>query len=193
MENNFTIYCHISPTGKKYVGITCKKVYYRWSQGYYHNKHLQSSINKHGWNNFQHIILAQNLSKDWACQIEKILIRDWKLQDPNFGYNLSLGGDCSTYGCHFPNRVLSEETKRKISESNKGKSRPMSEETKKKLSAINKGKPSNRKGVHLSVETRKRISLGVRNRMLKRSQSSPEKEFPVIPTLPKGGNFSCNE
>ena len=55
--------------------------------------------------------------------------------------------------------TVSEETKKKLSESGKGKKhRPFSEETKRKMSEAKKGKSSNRKGKHASDETKRRIS-----------------------------------
>ena len=132
MKNNFTVYCHISPSGKKYVGITCKRTDLRWrkgGRGYFSSPHICHAIKKYGWDNFQHIIIAENLSKDWACKIEIDLIRDWKLQDPKFGYNISYGGEV---------HQLLDETKKKISATKKGKA--LSEETRKKISDANKGK-----------------------------------------------------
>ena len=55
--------------------------------------------------------------------------------------------------------TVSEETKKKLSESGKGKKhRPFSEETKRKMSEAKNGKSSNRKGKHASDETKRRIS-----------------------------------
>ena len=56
-------------------------------------------------------------------------------------------------------KKLSEETKKKISESSKGKKhKSFSEETKKKISESKKGKQSNHKGKKHSEETKKRQS-----------------------------------
>ena len=60
-------------------------------------------------------------------------------------------------------KKLSEETRKKISETLKGhpswnKGKSLSEEHKKKLSAAKKGKPSNMKGKHLSEEAKNKIS-----------------------------------
>ena len=54
------------------------------------------------------------------------------------------------------NMNMSDETRRKLSESHKGQTH--SEETRKKISEAKKSKPSNRKGVTLSEETRRKIS-----------------------------------
>ena len=85
-------------------------------------------------------------SEEEMCSDEKYYIKFYNTLYPN-GYNLTEGGD----GC-----VACEETRKKISESNKGrtspnKGKPMSEEQKKKLSEINKGK-------HHSEETKRKLS-----------------------------------
>ena len=64
---------------------------------------------------------------------------------------------------HNKNEKLSDETKRKIGESNKGKPSwnkgiAMSADSRRKLSNSLKGKPSWNKGKHLSTKTRKKLS-----------------------------------
>lgn len=66
----------------------------------------------------------------------------------------------------------SKETKQKISDGNKGKSRPHSEETKKKISKSLKGrvptwlkdKPAHNKGIPHSEETKQKLKLSAQNR-----------------------------
>ena len=65
----------------------------------------------------------------------------------------------------FKGKTLSEETKRKISEAHKGKSRkPLSEEHKRKISDTLKGKTHSEetkrkmRGIHLSEETKRKLS-----------------------------------
>ena len=52
LENNsYTVYVHISPNNKYYVGITRQaNPKNRWSygNGYYHNHHFYSAIKKYG-------------------------------------------------------------------------------------------------------------------------------------------------
>ena len=151
----YTVYMHITPNGKKYVGITHKKPKYRWGcDGVgYDTQLFGKAVNKYGWDNIEHIIIATNLSYEWACQLEKILIRDYKLQDPEFGYNIYCGGECGNVGLHLSEehkqkirnanlgKQLSNETRNKLSVSHIGKKcGPMCEETKRKISESNKGK-----------------------------------------------------
>ena len=58
----YTLYEHISPSGKIYVGITCRKPEYRWNygKGYTTDQmYFKRAIDKYGWDNFQHIITVQ--------------------------------------------------------------------------------------------------------------------------------------
>ena len=54
---------------------------------------------KYGWDNFDHIIFADNLSKLSAHHIERSLIVLWMSNKRQFGYNLSTGGESSHSGC----------------------------------------------------------------------------------------------
>ena len=49
MENNYTVYMHILPNNKIYIGMTCKKPIYRWNNGngYFNNKELTKSIKEY--------------------------------------------------------------------------------------------------------------------------------------------------
>ena len=112
MKNNYTVYMHISPSNKRYIGITSQKPKKRWQngKGYKDNIHFANAINKYGWDNFQHIIIAKGLNKEEARWLEIELIKKWDTTNKNKGYNVSLGGD-----------IVSEETKEKMSKAHKGK------------------------------------------------------------------------
>lgn len=132
-ENNiWTIYEHISPSGKVYVGITSRPPKYRWNsgKGYTYNddqKAFKSAILKYGWDNFKHIIIASNLGEKTAKNMEKDLIAFNKAR--KISYNMTNGGD-GVLGCHKPaGYKLSEETKLKMSiarqGTNRGEDNPM--------------------------------------------------------------------
>lgn len=134
--NNFVVYMHVNKiNNKKYIGITQQKVKKRWQrgEGYIRCPLFYNAIKKYGWDNFNHEILFENLSKEDACRIETELIKFYKSNDRNLGYNISDGGNCVWYGLHH-----SEETKKKISTTHKG--RKLSEEHKAKLSIASSGK-----------------------------------------------------
>ena len=148
----YTVYMHKNKiNGKVYIGITGKKPNVRWNNGTgYRGTHFANAINKYGWENFEHIILFSNLTKDEACQKEIELIKEYSSTDCQFGYNLATGGEINC-GYH-----LSEETKEKLSEINRGEKhpqyrKPKSDETKRKISEA-------RKGIKFSDEHKKNLS-----------------------------------
>lgn len=167
MKNNYTVYMHISPSNKRYIGITKQKVNERWRNGksYKNNKYFTNAINKYGWDNFKHIIIVKGLSEEEAKWLEIELIREFDTTNKNKGYNISSGGE-SHYGVK-----CSEETKKKISRANSGKNNPMygvtspnknkklSEETKMKISKNSKGK----KHKKFSKETKMKMSKNHRD------------------------------
>ena len=111
-ENNYTVYMHISPSGKRYIGITSVSPKKRWQNGFgYKGQVFYKAIEKYGWDNIEHIIIETNLSQDEACRLEIDLIKQYKTTDSNYGYNVSLGGDKTTLGYHHTN-----ETKIKMSQ-----------------------------------------------------------------------------
>ena len=119
LDGEYCVYIHMSPSNKAYIGITKKDVKERWGSGgshYKKNIHFWNAICKYGWDNFEHIILFNNLTKEKACNIEILLIALFNTQDQNFGYNISPGGDLGFTGCK-----LSDEAKQKISKANKGR------------------------------------------------------------------------
>lgn len=140
-DNNDVLYLHITPSGKKYFGVTSQKPKRRWSngKGYSDNKYFTKAINKYGWDNIQHIILADGLTSFEADLFEIFCIAYYDTMNHNIGYNQDCGG-------RGKNHRPSEETKRKISESAKGKhkgqnsvwyGKHFSEEHKQKLSRSN--------------------------------------------------------
>ena len=146
MDRKYTVYEHVSQDGKRYIGITSQKVSVRWrhGEGYAKNIHFYRSIQKYGWENFEHNILAENVDEEDAKNLERELIKKYETTDPTKGYNVTRGGDtrqpCPDYVRELisqrnKGKVLSEETKLKISKAKKGVKRgPMSEEQKKKIS-----------------------------------------------------------
>lgn len=116
----YTVYMHITPSNKRYIGITSRKnVLKRFgSNGCgYAGQIFGRAIKKYGWNNIEHVIVAKNLTKEDAKKLEIELIAKYNTTNPKYGYNRSIGGDIPvTLGQH-----RSEETRKQISESNKGK------------------------------------------------------------------------
>lgn len=145
----YSVYMHIFPNGKVYIGITSVTPFERWAngRGYHNNSFMTNAILKYGWENIKHEILFTGLTKAEAEAKEIELIKYYNSTDRQYGYNIALGG--SSVGKH------SEETKRKISESHKGMKYDKSFSD--KMSEIKRGN-KNRLGIPCSEETKRKIS-----------------------------------
>lgn len=178
----YTVYMHVFPNEKIYVGITGNAIKTRWHNGLgYKNQPLVwRTIQKYGWENIEHKILFENLSKEEACEKEIELIKEYNSTNPEFGYNNSSGGDASHKGSKLNEeqrkrlsdahknpspeirkkysegqigRVLSDETRQKMSQSRMG--HKVSKETREKLRKSSIGKT-------LPPETKKKVSDGLK-------------------------------
>ena len=163
--SEYCVYKHTFPNGKVYIGITSRPPHRRWAkgQGYHQQPLMYRAILKYGWDNIKHEILQTGLSKEDAEQSEIELIKSSKSNQKEFGYNVANGGN--TIG------TMSEETKKKISQTLKGvpKEKPPfagkkhTAEAKAKLSAKRKGKNNPMYGKHISEETRLKMSESHKN------------------------------
>ena len=99
MDRLFTIYRHVSPMGRVYVGITSQDVETRWRHGdnYRNSTYFKRAIRKYGLKNFKHEILFTNVEEERAKRLEIELIRHYK--GLGISYNLTNGGD-GTNGYH---------------------------------------------------------------------------------------------
>ena len=64
---------------------------------YHQCTHFWRAIQKYGWDNFEHIVLIENISKEMANIIESELIKKYDTTNSKYGYNITLGGD----GCRL--------------------------------------------------------------------------------------------
>ena len=174
----YSVYCHQNKiNGKKYIGITCKIPKYRWgSRGQNYGGYFGNAITKYGWNNFEHLILYSDITKEEAVMFEQYLIEAFSTNVESFGYNLTIGGD----GVVNPSPM----SRLKNSISNKGKHNP-SAETRAKISAANKGKI-------MSAEARAKISKNSASRRpeVKAKMSASRMG---IPNVNKGRKFTEEE
>lgn len=112
--NAYTVYMHVFPNNKKYIGITSGDVEARWKNGFgYKTQFVFTAIVKYGWDNIEHHILFIGLSKEDAEKKERELIDKYDTTIHGNGYNVDNGG--SHEGAH------SEYTRKKISESKRGR------------------------------------------------------------------------
>lgn len=116
--NNNCVYCHTNKiNGKRYIGITQNKPNRRWQNGYGYknrNSYFYNAIKKYGWENFEHIILEENLTRKEASEKEKYYIRLYNTNNENYGYNITSGGDNN-----FTRNKLTEEQRINISNKTK--------------------------------------------------------------------------
>lgn len=165
----YCVYMHTVPNGKVYIGITSQKPSRRWrdGEGYKTNNAFYFAIQKYGWENIKHEILYSDLSKEEACEKEMELIKKMMSHDRNHGYNFTFGGECyeftdeikkkmkTNHSHSWKGKQHSEETKKKISVSNKGK--VFSEEHKTKIKQ-NHHHIKTFEGKHHSEESKRKIS-----------------------------------
>ena len=74
----YTVYMHVFPNGKKYVGITSQDVSRRWRDGEgYEGQVVYGAILKYGWNN----VKARRVHRDWQGVPERSAspARNWDL------------------------------------------------------------------------------------------------------------------
>lgn len=147
-NKKYAVYVHITPSGKKYVGITCQSINQRWrnGNGYKDNQYFYNAIKKYGWENIEHYVVCCGLSAEDASTKEIELIAKYDSTNRLKGYNNSTGGDKGS-----PGHLLSESKRKEISEKTKeAMHRP---EVSKKLGGQFRGK-------HLSKEHKEKIRVG---------------------------------
>lgn len=119
---DYFVYVHTTPSKKHYVGITCQPPVKRWGHGknYKNNEHFYNAIQKYGWDNISHEVVAEGLSKEDASLLEMALIEKYNSHDPRFGYNLTTGGEHYEFS---PNVITRLKKPKKISEAERAKMR----------------------------------------------------------------------
>lgn len=116
MPIGYTVYMHIFPNGKCYIGITKQDPpSKRWNRGsgYYEQPKMKSAIKKYKWRNITHKIIASDLTLEQAAELERRLIREY--DSIKNGYNITYGGEGGSLGVKH-----SSDSKAKISASMKG-------------------------------------------------------------------------
>ena len=147
-ENGFIVYCHVSLDCNEvfYIGIgnKLKRAYSKDARSKFWHWHIA----KHG---YYVEILHNNLTKEEAIEYEKYYIFLYGRRDIKTGIliNMTEGGD----GLLSP----SQETLDRISKALKGrKTGPRSEEIKRKISLSNKGKKPSALSIEKTIEKNKK-------------------------------------
>ena len=118
MEKIWKVYVHrCKTTGKCYVGQTCQALENRWGNGKHYtrknNLKFYNAIQKYGWQDFEHFIVATCDNQKDAYELEQFYID--KLDSFKNGYNSTVGGAGSK------GKKMSKRTKQKIIDAHKGK------------------------------------------------------------------------
>ena len=114
MNNLYVIYMHRNKINNKcYVGQTCQKPEARWGsqgRGYKEQPYFYRAIQKYGWDNFEHIILEENIPEGLVDERETFWAGYYHALAPE-GYTLTVGSQV-----HFQE---SEERTKQRSETSK--------------------------------------------------------------------------
>lgn len=102
-DRKWCVYIHTSPSNKYYVGITSQKLNDRWrnGKGYKSNDYFTKAINKYGWDNIRHEVVASELTEEEAKNLEIELITKLQSNDRKHGYNITAGGDGTVGVSHY--------------------------------------------------------------------------------------------
>jgi group I intron endonuclease len=133
--------------GKIYIGQTIKSLSNRVSEHIKSNSYIGNALRKYGIQSFVTSVIDEADTKEILKEKEKYWIKTLDCKAPN-GYNLTDGGD-GAIGV-----FQSEETRRKRSETLKGRPRPDLSERNRN----NKGKPAHNKGIPMLEEQKLKIS-----------------------------------
>lgn len=161
-EKKWCVYMHISPSLKKYVGITGRDPVVRWGKNgsrylekkngkYVHPAMANALLKYPNWDEWEHHILFSDLTEKQAKAIEKYLIQTYNTRDYKCGYNCTDGGDGAS------GLIMSDESKEKMSI--KAKER-YKDKTNHPMYGVHKyGKENPMYGKHHSEEAKRKISI----------------------------------
>lgn len=106
------VYCHITPDEKFYIGYSGKdRCWKRWSPTRYKGTALYPYVQQYGWDNIEHLVLADGLTEEQAIKIEGGLIDKatecgWCINDRNSGYVYTT--DINKYKREYQKKYLRE-------------------------------------------------------------------------------------
>lgn len=148
----YCVYVHINKINNKiYIGQTCQELNKRWRKdgsGYIGCTKFYNAIKKYGWDNFEHIVIRDELTLDEANLLEEYLITQYHSTDDRYGYNIQAGGN---------NHTIPEETRKQISNTKLSQHLHMSEEQKQWMRKAYSGKGNPFYGKRHSEDTRKKM------------------------------------
>lgn len=178
---------------KVYFGVTsADNPENRWKELYRHNNNkLHQDLLEYGLNNFDKDIIKEFNNSKEALKLESEFITKYDTTNSLKGYNIFTNKENSHHNSEYLENLskrtsgknnprygvaLSEETRKKISESEKG--RILSEETKQKISKANKNKI-------ISEETRQKLSKALKGRQFSEETKKKMSEARKGKKMPK--------
>ena len=92
-EGKISLYIHIAPDKRVYVGVTTN-TYLRWKDkgAKYNRSRFRNALDEFGWDNFEHHVILDKLTEEQADVLEQLFIAYYKATDLNYGFNKCTGG-----------------------------------------------------------------------------------------------------
>lgn len=176
-QNIYVVYAHINKTsGKIYIGQT-NNIKRRWRDNgieyYTYGKSdkdqspFWKAIQSYGWDNFNHIILKENLTLEEANYWEEYYMNFYHSKYYENGYNVRDAGS---------NGKLSEQTKEKLSKIAKEKGLWKGDKNPRHLDPLY-GERNPMYGKHHTEETKEKISNANKGRQLSEEQKQKITDF----------------
>lgn len=93
-ERKYCVYIHTNKINNKvYIGQTGKSLNDRWRKdgsgylqkrknGVYYQPLFARAIQKYGWDNFKHEVILIGETFEYACAVEKCLVKHYKTNNP---------------------------------------------------------------------------------------------------------------
>lgn len=92
-KGNISLYIHIAPDKRVYIGVS-KNVWFRWKDkgAGYNRKRFKEAIQEFGWDNFEHHVIKKKLTEEEADLLEQLFIAYYNSTDLKYGFNKCTGG-----------------------------------------------------------------------------------------------------
>jgi len=92
-DKKYTVYMHVFPDKKVYIGLTEKTLRDAWSNGHaYRSSSLSNAIESYGWDNVKHYIIYECSDKGKADTAKAFAIKSRRSYIPKYGYNTNYAG-----------------------------------------------------------------------------------------------------
>lgn len=91
--SGYWVYAHVLPTKEVYIGMSKLQPWQRWNKSQYKTSVLAPYIEQYGWENIQHKVFIDSLTKEQAEQVEDWFIH--KATADGFCINKNRSGGCA--------------------------------------------------------------------------------------------------